>query len=326
MKAIQVSVFGGPDVLQYTDIPTPEPGPFQVRVRLHFAGVNPNETYVRTGTYAFHIPDLPYTPGYDGAGVVDAIGEGVTELAVGDRVFVAALLAKHSTGTYAQYVVCDAAVVHPLPPAVSFAAGASLGIPAFAAHRALMQRGRAQPGETVLVHGASGGVGVLAVQMAAALGATVIGTSSTEAGRRVVLEAGADHALPHLTPDNLDEVLAITEGRGPDLIIELLANVNLQTDLGVIAYYGRIVVAGNRGDITITPRLSMVRESDILGMALWNAPASQYYQSLCAITAMLSSGTLKPVIGERLPLSQAEQAHLAILQKAGNGKMVLQID
>ncbi len=125
MKAIQVSKFGGPEVLRYTEVDKPTPARNEVRVRLYAAGVNPNETYIRTGTYSFYIPELPYTPGFDGSGVVDATGDGVKHLKIGDRVFVAALLAKRNTGTYAQKVVCDANAVHRLPELISYQEGAS---------------------------------------------------------------------------------------------------------------------------------------------------------------------------------------------------------
>ena len=137
------------------EVDEPLPSINEVRIRLFAAGVNPNETYIRTGTYSFYIPELPYTPGFDGAGVVDAIGEGVNHLKVGDRVFVAALLAKRNTGTYSQKVVCDANAVHRLPESISYQEGASLGIPALTAYRALFHRAKIKLGENVLIHGAS---------------------------------------------------------------------------------------------------------------------------------------------------------------------------
>jgi len=225
---------------------------------------------------------LPYTPGFDGAGVVDAIGEGVRHLNIGDRVFVAALLAKRNTGTYAQKVVCDANAVHKLPESISYQKGASLGIPALAAYRALFHRGKIKPGDKVLIHGASGGVGLLAVQMA--------------------------------------------RGIGPDVIIAFLANVNLETDLKMIGPYGRIVVVGNRGSLEINPRLAMIKEVDILGMALWNATSPEYNESLHAVEAFLKSGTIHPEIGTELPLEDAAKAHAQILSKNAHGKMVLSID
>ncbi len=326
MKAIQMSEFGEPEVLRYMEIEEPVPGRYEVRVRLFAAGVNPNETYIRTGTYSFFVPDLPYTPGFDGAGIVDEVGEGVKHLKKGDRVFVAALLAKRNTGTYAQKVVCDANAVHILPESISYQEGASLGIPSLTAYRALFHRAKVRPKETVLIHGASGGVGSLAVQMAKSIGAAVIGTAGTDDGKSLVETAGADHAIDHITEANMNEIISLTHNKGPDVIIEFLANRNLETDLKIIAPYGRIVVVGSRGEIMISPRTAMAKEVDILGTALWNVPANEYDESLESIEELLRSGVLKPKVGDVLPLENAAQAHRQILSKNSKGKMVLQID
>ncbi|MEW9053865.1 MAG: NADPH:quinone reductase [Neobacillus sp.] len=325
MKAIRIDQFGGPSVLNYTEVEEPIPGSNEVRVRLYAAGVNPNDAYVRTGTYSFFIPNLPYTPGFDGAGIVEAIGEGVEHLKTGDRVFVAALLAKKNTGTYSQKVVCDADAVHLLPESVTYEEGAALGIPALAAYRALFHRAKIKAGETVLIHGASGGVGLLAVQMAAGIGATVIGTASTEEGKSLVKAAGASYVLSHVKEDSFNELLSLTNGIGPDVIIESLANENLETDLKIIAPFGRIVIVGNRGSIEVTPRLAMIKEADILGMALWNAPPNEYHESLKGVAAFLKAGILKPIVGDEMPLSDAVKAHEQILSKKARGKMVLTI-
>lgn len=325
MKAIQMKQFGGPDVLTYTDVAEPAPGAGEVRVALAVAGVNPSDAYIRAGGYAFYTPQMPCTPGFDGAGVIDAIGEGVSGLETGGRVFVAGLLSRRITGTYAQIVVCDAACVHPLPDKVPFEEGAALGVPALTAHRALFQRGRLKPGETVLIHGASGAVGNIAVQMASGMGAIVIGTAGSEAGKELVRQSGADFVTDHASAANLGEILALTGGKGPDLIIECLANKNLATDLQLIARFGRIVVVGSRGSLDFNPRQIMAKEADVLGLALWNAGKDEYRQSLAYIAAMLKAGTLHPRIGTVFPLREARRAHEQILEKAGNGKMLLRI-
>ena len=323
MKAIQMTTFGEPDVLEYKTIEDPQPSNHEVCVKLYAAGVNPNEAYVRTGTYAFLIPDLPYTPGFDGAGIVESVGEGVTHVKVGDRVFIAALLAKKNTGTYAEKVVCDASAVHLLPESISFEQGAALGIPAVTAYGALFQRANIKPGETVLIHGASGGVGLLAVQMASSIGATVIGTASSEEGKQLVLESGAKYVKDHVTEDSIEEVLKLTNGTGPDVIIEFLANVNLETDLKLIGKYGRIVIVGNRGSIEMNPRMAMAKECDILGTAVFNMSKKQYDECLIGVSALLKSGVLNPQVGRRLPLSEAKQAHIDIMSKQAKGKIVL---
>ena len=328
MKAIQVTSFGGPEVLEYVDLEEPQIESQEVKVKLKAAGLNPSEAYVLTGNYAFYQPDLPFTPGFDGSGIVEEVGDEVQGLKAGDRVFTVGLLAQRNTGSYAEKVVVDADCVYPLPDQVSFEEGASLGVPALAAYRALFHVGRLRPGETVLIHGASGAVGNIAVQMARAFGAAVIGTAGADnpRGKKIILEAGAHHAISHVTEKNKSELSTITDGKGPDLIIEMLADHNLQTDLEVIKAEGRIVVVGNRGKITIDPRLTMGKESRILGMAVWHMTEADRIESLSAISASLENGTLKPHVGEIYPLSQAQKAHEEILDKAGRGKMILSID
>ncbi|SOC44513.1 NADPH:quinone reductase [Ureibacillus acetophenoni] len=326
MKAIQVTQFGGPEQLVYKDIEDVVVGKGEVCVRLYAAGVNPSDTYTLTGTYAFSIPELPYTPGLDGAGIVEAVGEGVTNVQIGDRVFVASLNRGKSTGTFAQKIVCDPSFVHPLPEQVSFEQGAALGVPALTAYRALFQRARIKPGQWVLIHGASGGVGLQAVQMAKAHGAKVIGTASKPEGKSLVEQAGADVVIDHVTEATIEEVLALTDGNGPDVIVEFLANVNLETDLKMVARFGTIVVIGNRGSIEINPRLAMQKECDILATALWNAPEDEYKESIHGVIGMLESGALRPIIGTSLPLEQASQAFEQVANGVGNGKLVLTIE
>src|SRR5690242_2772984 len=158
MKAIRVNAFGGPEVLRLQDMPTPKPGPSEVLVRIHATGVNPVETYIREGKYS-RLPELPYTPGNDGAGVVEEVGGDVKEFKPGDRVYIAGSI----SGTYAESALCKTEQLHALPKNVAFEAGAAMGTPYATAYRALFQRAHATPGETVLVHGASGGVGTAAV-------------------------------------------------------------------------------------------------------------------------------------------------------------------
>jgi len=325
MKAIQMSSFGEPEVLKLVDVEEPVPAENEVRVKLLFAGVNPAEAYIRAGGYAFFTPNFPYTPGFDGAGVVDEVGPGVTRLKAGDRVFVASALAKRKTGTYAEKVVCDAAAVHQLPESVSFEQGAALGIPVTAAYRALFHRAHLKPGETVLVHGASGGVGTLAVQLAKYAGTRVIGTAGTEEGMELVKKSGADFVLNHNQTGYLDKISQVSNGSGIDVVIEMLANVNLEKDLQVLNKFGRVVVIGNRGALDFNPRLTMAKEADILGMAVWNAPLDEFNESLIAVEAALKNGGLQPFVGTILPLAKAAKAQAQILSEKAKGKMVLEI-
>src|SRR5882672_5169402 len=177
MKAIVVHEFGGLEVLKFEEIPTPKPAAGQVLVRVHAAGVNPYDTYMRAGTYAIK-PPLPYTPGSDAAGVIEAVGDGVKKVKPGDRVYTAKTL----TGAYAQYALALEEQAHPLPERISFGQGAAVWVPYATAYHALHHSAQAHASETILVHGASGGVGTAAVQMARAMGLTVFGTAGTQKG------------------------------------------------------------------------------------------------------------------------------------------------
>ena len=318
MKAIRVHEFGAPEVMRLEEIAEPAPGPGQVVVKLAAVGVNPVDAYIRSGQYR---PDLklPYTPGLDGAGVISAVGPEVKHRRAGDRVYVAWSL----TGTYAEQVLCKEFQTHPLPEGTSFAQGAAIGVPYGAAFRALFQRGHALPGETALVHGASGGVGIAAVQLARAAGLTVIGTAGSDRGRELVLAQGAHHVLNHRDSGYLDQLKELTCGRGVDIILEMLANVNLGHDLKVLAKEGRVVVIGSRGTVEIDPRDAMGQETAILGMTLYNATEKELAGMHAAFAAGLVNHTLRPVVSRELPLAEAATAHHAVLESSTFGKIVL---
>ncbi|MBM3841598.1 MAG: NADPH:quinone reductase [Verrucomicrobia bacterium] len=318
MKAIRVSQTGGPEVLQLCDLPDPQPSDGQVLVRVQAAGVNPVETYIRSGKYGI-LPNLPYTPGSDAAGLVQAVGKGVTRVVPGSRVYTAGTM----TGAYAQLALCSEKQVHPLPENVSFEQGAAVNIPYATAYRALFQRAHAVAGESVLIHGASGGVGVAAIQIARSSGLRVIGTAGSERGGKMVLEQGAHHVLDHQAPDYLSKVMSLTENRGVDVILEMLANVNLGKDLTVLARGGRVVVIGSRGAVEVNPRDAMSREAAILGMVLFNTPEHELASIHAALVAGLANGTLRPLVGQRLPLAEAPRAHRAVMEPGAYGKIVL---
>jgi NADPH2:quinone reductase len=318
MKAICVTEYGGPSVLKLEEVPTPQPGPNQVLVRIRAVGVNPVDTYLRSNTDN-RGPKLPYTPGSDAAGIIEAVGSGVTQVKAGDRVYVGGTL----SGAYAEFCLCGLSQVHPLPANATFAQGAAMNVPYATAYQALFHRAHGQAGETVLVHGASGGVGIAAVQLARARGLTVIGTAGTERGRKLVLAEGAHHVLDHTAPGYLDECVRLTGGQGPAIIMEMLANVNLQKDLGIIGMRGRIVVIGNRGMVEINARFAMNKNADILGMALTHATPSELAGIHASLVEGLRNGTLRPAIAQELPLSQAVRSHEAVMEPGHHGKIVL---
>ena len=294
MKAIVVREFGPPEVMRLEESEAPRASAGQVVVRVHAAGVNPVDTYIRSGTYAKK-PPLPYTPGSDAAGVVEEAGGGVGRLRAGDRVYVAGSL----TGTYAELALCEEWQAHALPPGVTFEQGAGVYVPYATAYRALFQRGQARAGEWVLVHGASGGVGVAAVQLARAAGLVVVGTGGTERGRGLAAAEGAHHVLDHR------------------------AEGYLERDLSLLARGGRVVVVGNRGTIEINPRALMSRDADVRGMSLLNAPPEELSGVHAALVAGLEAGTLRPVVGRSLPLAEAARAHAEVLEPGAYGKIVL---
>ncbi len=318
VKAIRVHEFGEPEVMQLEEVAALVPGPAEVLVRLHAVGVNPVDAYIRSGLYR---PDLklPYTPGLDGAGVISAAGSGVKHRHVGQRVYVAWSL----SGTYAQEVLCTEFQTHPLPDVTSFGQGAAIGVPYGAAFRALFQRAHAVAGETVLVHGASGGVGTAAVQLARGAGMRVIGTAGSDEGKALVLAQGAHHVLNHRSDGYLDELPELTCGRGVDVILEMLANINLDRDLGLLAIGGRVVVIGSRGRVEIDPRTAMGKETAILGMTLYNANDKELASMHAAFCEGLVNGTLRPVVSRELPLAAAAAAHHAVMETSSFGKIVL---
>jgi len=318
MKAIRVNEFGGPEVFRLEEVATPRPAPGQVLVRMHAIGVNPVETYIRAGTYA-RLPALPYTPGNDGAGVVEQIGDSVTEFEPGDHVYTAGSL----SGTYAEFALCRTDQVHRLPENTSFAQGAAMGTPYATAYRGLFQRAEAKPGETVLVHGASGGVGTAAVQLARARGLRVLGTAGSDEGRKLVRDQGAHEVFDHRAPDHFEQIMNATNERGVDVIVELLANVNLGKDLTILAKGGRVAIVGSRGRVEIDPRDTMQRDVDLRGMVLPNTPPAEMASIHAALVAGLENGTLRPVIGKEFPLAAAAQAHRAVSESAALGKIVL---
>jgi NADPH:quinone reductase len=318
MKAIRVHEPGGPEVLRFEEAPPPEPREREVRIRIHAAGVNPVDTYVRSGAYTKQ-PRMPYVPGIDGAGIVDAVGAEARRFRAGDRVYVDG----SRTGTYAELTVVAEEQAHPLPERVSFAAGAALGVPYTTAYRGIVQCGRAMPGETLLVHGATGGVGIAAVQWGRAHGLFVIGTGGTPEGRDLVRREGAHEVLDHHSDGHADEIRRLTGGRGVDVVLEMLANVNLERDLELVAVGGRVVVVGSRGRIEIDPRAAMTRDASVIGVSLFNTPAVERARIHAAMVAGLEAGTLRPVVAAELPLAAAAEAHRRVLEPGARGKIVL---
>ena len=319
MKAIRVHEFGGPEVLKIEETPYPVPGAGEVVVRVKAAGINPYDTYMRAGAYGARNPILPYTPGSDAAGFIDAVGPDVNQPAIGTRVFTTGTV----SGAYAELALCKASQVHALPEAITFSQGAAVYVPYATAYRSLFHLGAIKPNETLLVHGASGGVGLAAIQWARSQKIRIIGTAGSEKGLELVKEQGASEVFDHRSAGYLDRILAATNGNGVSIILEMLANVNLGHDLKLLARRGRVVVIGSRGDVQINPRDLMSRQAVVTGMVLWDTPEDEARVIYRALETGLRDGTLRPIIAKEIPLADAPKAHQLVLEAGALGKIVL---
>jgi len=327
MQAVSVTQFGGPEVLQVAELPVPTPGPGEVVIRVRAAGVNPVETYIRAGTYA-KLPSLPFTPGNDAAGEVHALGDGVEGLKLGQRVFTSQAVG----GTYAQFALAKRDRVHPLPDALSFEQGATLGGATLTAWRTLFLRAKVRPGQWVLVHGASGGVGLAACQLARAHGCVVVGTAGSAEGEALLRGAdgqtsGCHHVVSHADPAHYQQVMALTPGgtRGVDVVVEMLANANLAQDLGMLAQGGTVAVVGSRGVCPegINPRDLMSREASVVGVMVAKTSPAEVQEAYAHILAIAECGALKPVVGKAIPLNEAAAAHQLVMASGRQGKIIL---
>ncbi|XP_077133695.1 quinone oxidoreductase-like [Ranitomeya variabilis] len=322
MRAIRVSEFGKPEVLKLqTDVPVPSPGENQVLIQVHACGINPVETDIRSGSFEWK-PSLPYTPGSDTSGLVVNVGTKVTAFKKGDRVFTTGTI----TGGYAEYTVASEDTVYPLPEQLNFKQGAAIAIPYFTAYRALFQKTHGKPGEVVLVHGASGGVGIAACQIARAHGFMVFGTAGSPEGLNLVLQNGAHKVFNHREKDYIEKIREAAGEDGVNVILEMLSNVNLSNDLKLLSSGGRVMIVGSRGPIEINPRDTMMKASSITGVGLYLSSKDEWKEAGAALLGGMESGWLRPLIGPEYPLEEAAQAHEDIMQSSGaTGKMVLVI-
>ncbi|HSP15987.1 MAG TPA: NADPH:quinone reductase [Thermoanaerobaculia bacterium] len=319
MKRISVREFGGPEVLKIEEADDPRPESGQVVVRIRAAGVNPADTYMRSGAYGSRNPALPFTPGSDGAGIVHAVGPDVSGLKVGDRVYTCGTL----SGSYAEMALCQRSQLQKLPDKVTFPEGAAIFVPYVTAYRALFQLACAETAATVLIHGASGGVGIAAIQMARRAGLRIMATAGTAGGLELIREEGADICLDHHSPDYRQAILEATSGKGVDVILEMLANVNLGHDLELLAEGGRVIVIGSRGPVEIVPRNLMSRNASIIGMLLWNTPPAALAAAIAEVNKRLVGGTIRPRVRAEIPLANAPEAHRLVMEPGAGGKIVL---
>ncbi|KAI6181655.1 PKS-ER domain-containing protein [Aphelenchoides besseyi] len=332
MRAALIREFGGPENIRIEQIQPPpvnerQVGGFDVNllhcslfwvlIRVAAAGVNPVDTYIRSGTYATK-PDLPYVPGREGSGIVEQVGPEVQKFKAGDRVWFSA----NKNGAQADYASIDEDFVFQLPERITFAQGATLGIAYFTAYRALFMKAYAQAGQSVLIHGASGGVGLAACQLAKVHGLRVYGTASTPEGEQMAKEHGCEVVYNHREEGYVEKIKQEVPN-GFNIIIEMLANVNLCSDLQLIAPQGRIIVVGNRGTTEFDPRQCMQKEASIIGLMAFLSTPEDLQRVGERINGLLERGSIAPKVGETLQLDQLPEAHRKILEPGSRGKIVV---
>ncbi len=314
------------EVLRLGELPTPEPGPGEVRVRLATSGVNPSDVKSRAGLRSKELPFPRIVPHSDGAGMIDRVGDGVPAVRVGERVWVWNAAWKRAFGTAAQYVVLPATQAVTLPPAVPFDAGACLGIPALTALHAVRTDGGVE-GKSVLVTGGAGAVGHYAVQMAKLAGARrVISTVSSDEKAMQALQAGADEVVDYRTDDVAARVVAVTGGQGVDRVIEVDFAANVGTSLAVVRPEGDIVVYGSgKAEIAVPFFPSIVKNLRLRFFIVYNLSAADRAAAIAQLQAWLRDGSLQHVIAARLPLDSIAEAHELVESGRAVGNVVLQI-
>jgi NADPH:quinone reductase len=322
MKAMVCERFGGPEVLVEREIPDPPPpGAGEIQVRIEARGVQYVDVLMLAGKYQFR-PEPPFIPGGEAAGHVIAVGPDVTEFAVGD-----AVMARHTLGACAELGNAKAVLCDKVPVGLTMAqAGVFRGAYSTAYH-ALLQRGRMQAGEWVLVHGAAGGIGIAAIQMAKAFGAKVIATASTEVKRQACLEEGADHAIDY-RGGFVDQVKQLTGGRGVDIVYDPIGDKVGEDSLRCLAWCGRLLILGflGGGPSTIKSNYLLIKGIDAIGVrigGLNEANPALAIANMKALAALAEQGKLRPRISHTFRLDQAAEALQAVIDRAVIGKAVL---
>ncbi len=321
MKAIRIHETGGPEVMRLEEIETPTPEEGQLLIKVAAAGINFADLAQRQGAYLTRTP-TPSTLGFEFSGTVAALGPGVTTPAVGTRVVA------FGEGAYAEYALAQPATTIPIPPNLDFAHAAAFTVQGITAYQLLRESARIQPGESVLVHAAAGGVGTLAVQLARLMGAgKVIGTASNTSKLELARRLGADAAINYTEENWVEQVLQATEGRGADIILEMVGGQVANQNLQCLAPYGRMVIYGAvSGQIAqFTGIQLMYKNQAIIGYWLTSQlqRTDRITQAVMALMQYLISGQLEIVVGQTFPLAQAAEAHRAIAERKTMGKVVL---
>lgn len=322
MKAMVCEAFGGPEVLALREVPDPPPpGPGEITVRIAARGVQYVDVLMLAGKYQFR-PEPPFIPGGEAAGTVTAVGPGVTGVRPGDQV-----MSRHTLGAFAELGNAKAELCDPVPAGMSLEqAGVFRGAYTTAYH-ALLQRGRMRQGEWVLVHGAAGGIGIAAIQLARLFGARVIATAGTEAKRAACLEEGADHAIGY-SGGFLDAVKTLTGGRGVDIVYDPIGAAVTEESLRTLAWGGRLLVLGflGGGPASIRSNYLLIKGIDVVGVrigGLNEAAPGIAAANMRALASLAATGALRPRISHRFPLARAAEALQAVIDRKVIGKAVL---
>lgn len=320
MKAVLFHELGGPEVLKLGEASKPEPRPGWVSIKVHAVGINFADTLFRQGQYLMK-PNLPDIPGLEAAGVVEAVGEGVTHVKPGMRV------AAIGTKTYAEYCTVSGAQVMPLPDHVSFEEGAAFPIQTLTAYHMLHTSHQTTPGQTVLVHSAAGGVGIVAVQIAKAAGARVIGTVSSNRKFDLVKQYGADEVINYESQDFAEEVLRLTNKRGVDLILDAVGKPTLEKGLRCLAPFGHLILYGRAGGIPDPVNLMSLfqKSTKVSGFVLYTVSSmpDKHQAGIENSFQLMKAGKLKLLIGKSFPLADAAEAHRLMESRRSVGKLVL---
>jgi len=322
MRAVLCKRYGPPSDLVVEDVPSPKPGEGQVLVAVHAAGVNFPDTLIIQGKYQFK-PELPFSPGGEVAGIVRAIGPGVTGIAPGDRV-----IAATTWGGYAEEVVAEAKRIIPMPDGMDFDTAATFVLTYGTSHHALKDRAALQPGETLLVLGAAGGVGLAAVELGKAMGARVIAAASSDDKLATCREHGADETINYGREDLRERIKALTDGRGVDVVYDPVGGDLSEPALRSMAWNGRFLVVGfAAGSIPSIPlNLALLKGCAIVGV-FWGAftrnEPRRNEANLQELLAWFKAGKVRPHISARYPLERAADALRDVMERKVKGKVVL---
>ena len=326
MRAAWYERQGAPeDVFQIGMQPRPEPGPGEVRVRIHASGVNPSDTYGRSGrTGPMSFPRI--IPHQDGAGVIDAVGADVSSRRIGERVWVFEAAWQRPGGTAAEFCVVPAQRAVQLPDSISFEEGACLGIPALTAHRAVFADGAVR-GQTVLVTGGAGAVGSAAIQLAVWGGATVLSTISSDEKAAVARAAGAVETINYRSEDVTARIRELTGAAGVDRVVEVDFGGNLPVTLDVVRPNGVVASYATRGEPEprVPFRALMQKNLTVHAILLYTMDEAAKAAGVADITRALEAGALQPVISARLPLERIAEAHAEVEKVSGIGNLVLEV-